>query len=122
MDTVVGYSGSADCQAHPNPTYTDIQDYAESIRVTFDPTKISYADLLDMFFSFHTPSDPRFAGTQYRSAVFYHTQEQKQLAEQAMAKRGRVGSWVAIEPASDFYQAEDYHQKYIVKQISSMMI
>ena len=68
-----------------------------------------------MFFSFHTPSDPRFAGTQYRSAIFTHTKEQQQLALQAIEDKGRLGSWVAVEDASDFYQAEEYHQKYIDK-------
>ena len=91
--------------------YTD----AETIRVTYDETKLSYNDMLDLFFSFHTPSDPRFAGTQYRSAIFTHTDEQKQLAKQAVQDKGRVGSWVAVEDASDFYQAEEYHQKYIDK-------
>lgn len=81
----------------------------------YDETKLSYNDMLDLFFSFHTPSDPRFAGTQYRSAIFAHTEEQKQLATKAVQDKGRVGSWVAVEDASDFYQAEEYHQKYIDK-------
>ena len=88
---------------------------AETIRVTFDPSKLSYQDMLDMFWSFHTPTDPRFAGTQYRSAIFPHTDEQKQLATKSMEEKGRLGSWVAVEDASDFYQGEEYHQKYIAK-------
>ena len=121
LDTVVGYSGSADPQARPNPTYESILDYAESIRVTFDPkTGLSYQDLLDMFFSFHTPADPRFATTQYRSAIFYYTEEQKELAEAAVQARGALGKLVAVEPASDFYRAEEYHQKYIEKQVQTM--
>ena len=121
VDTVVGYTGSKSGTAQ-DPTYQNVQDFAEGIRVHFNPDKISYQDLLDMVFSFHTPQDPRFAGTQYRSAIFYHTPEQKRLAEAAVEARGRVGSWVAIEPASDFYKAEEYHQKFIDKQTSQMNI
>ena len=89
---------------------------AETIRVTFDPTKLSYGDMLDMFFSFHTPADPRFAGTQYRSAIFVHNDEQRELAEKALQEKGStMQKFVAIEKASDFYQAEEYHQKYIAK-------
>ena len=121
LETVVGYSGSTDPLARPNPTYQNILDYAESIRVTFDPKAgVTYQDLLDMFFSFHTPADPRFATTQYRSAIFYYTEEQKRLAEAAVKARGALGELVAVEPASDFYQAEDYHQKYIEKQVNAM--
>jgi len=122
LDTVVGYTGSQNPSAHPNPTYQNIEDYAEAIRVTFDPSKISYKELLDMMFAFATPSDPCFAGTQYRSAIFYHTPVQKQLAEEAAKLRGRVGSWISIEPATDFYRAEEYHQNYIDKQTMSMFI
>ena len=122
LETVVGYTGSQDTSVNKNPTYQNIQDYAEAIRVTFDPSKVSYKELLDMLFAFATPSDPRFSGTQYRSAIFYHTEEQKRLAQEAVQARGRVGSWVSIEPASDFYRAEEYHQKYIDKQTSSMYI
>ncbi|CAB9514387.1 Peptide methionine sulfoxide reductase MsrA [Seminavis robusta] len=121
LETVVGYTGSKDEQAH-SPTYQNVQDFAEAMRVTFDPSKISYEELLTMMFSFATPADPRFAGTQYRFAIFYHTQEQKALAEKAVEARGRLGSWVAVEPASDFYRAEEYHQKYIDKQTMSMFI
>ena len=88
---------------------------AESIRISFDPAQISYADLLNLFFDMHTPADPRWAGTQYRSAVFVHTPEQRELAEQAVQSRGALGKFVAVEDASDFYRAEEYHQKYIEK-------
>ena len=76
-----------------------------------------------MMMAFATPSDPRFTtSTQYRFAIFYHTPEQKRIAETMMKERGRLGSWVSIEPASDFYRAEEYHQKYIDKQTMSMFI
>lgn len=71
--------------------------------------------MLDMFFGMHTPADPRWAGTQYRSAIFVHTPEQRKLTEAAVQAQGTIGKFVAIEDASDFYRAEEYHQKYIEK-------
>jgi len=121
LETVVGYTGSAEPKANLNPTYQNIQDYAEALRITFDPNKVSYQELLAMMFAFATPADPRFTkGRQYRFAIFYHTSEQKKMAEHFLEVRGRVGSWVSVEPASDFYRAEEYHQKYIEKQITQM--
>ena len=90
------------------------------MRVTFDPSKISYAKLLDLFFEVHSPRDPRWARTQYRSAIFVHTDEQRQLAQEAAQSRGEMGERVAIEDASDFYRAEEYHQKYIEKMAGSL--
>mmetsp|Transcript_11614 Transcript_11614/g.33460 ORF Transcript_11614/g.33460 Transcript_11614/m.33460 type:complete len:82 (-) Transcript_11614:288-533(-) len=63
----------------------------------------------------HTPADPRWAGTQYRSAIFVLTPEQRELAEKAVLARGALGKFVAVEDAGDFYRAEEYHQKYIEK-------
>jgi len=71
--------------------------------------------MLDMFFGLHTPADPRWAGTQYRSAIFVHTPEQRALAEAAVRAQGTLGKYVAVETASDFYRAEEYHQNYIDK-------
>jgi len=88
---------------------------AESIRIVFDPAVISYGQLLELFFEMHTPADPRWAGTQYRSAIFVHTPEQRILAEQAVRVRGALGRFVAVEDSSDFYAAEEYHQKYLEK-------
>jgi peptide methionine sulfoxide reductase MsrA len=91
---------------------------AESIRITFDPSKVSYADLLKMFFSIHSPSDPRWSGTQYRSAIFVHTPEQRELAELAFQGQGAIiRDWVAVEDASDFYRGEEYHQRYLDKMM-----
>ena len=73
---------------------------------------ISYQELLDLFFEMHTPADPRWSGTQYRSAIFVHTPEQRAWAQDAVAARGALGRFVAVEDASDFYAAEEYHQKY----------
>jgi peptide-methionine (S)-S-oxide reductase len=93
------------------------QKDAETIRVTFDPTRLTYADLLDMFLSLHTPSDPRFSGTQYRSAIFVYNSEHRRLAEELLSTKGRLGAMIAVEDASDFYQAEEYHQNYLVKMM-----
>ena len=120
VDSVVGYSGSTsrdtDSPAEENPTYRKIQDYAESIRLTFNKDKLTYEELLEMFFGLHTPSDPRWAGTQYRSAIFVYTEDQKYLAEQACKARGALGKYISVEEASDFYRGEEYHQKYVEKQ------
>lgn len=72
-------------------------------------------------FAFHTPADPRWAGTQYRSAIFVYNEEQRTFAEEALRKvGGRLTTYVAIENASDFYKAEEYHQKYLEKAMSTM--
>ncbi|KAG7358916.1 methionine sulfoxide reductase A [Nitzschia inconspicua] len=76
--------------------------------------------MLDMFFGFHTPADPRWAGSQYRSAIFVRTTEQRKLAEAAVQAHGTIGKYVAVEDASDFYRAEEYHQKYIEKATAGM--
>lgn len=119
---MVGYSGSTsrdtDSPSDQNPTYRNIQDYAESIRVTFNKDKWTYEQLLDYFFGIHYPTDPRFSGTQYRSAIFVYTDEQKLLAEAACKKKGALGKFISVEMASDFYRAEEYHQKYVQKQVS----
>jgi len=117
---VVGYSGSYN-DATSNPTYQNIQDYAESIRVSFDPEVLHYDQLLEMFFAFHTPSN--FAGSQYRSAVFYHTPAQRDAVVDALAKKGPVFQrMVAVEPASDFYAAEGYHQNYLDKAMGTFSV
>lgn len=117
----MGYSGSASRSStadNPVVTYQNILDYAESIRVTFDPTQISYQDMITLFFELHTPADPRWAGTQYRSAIFVHTSQQRELAHKALATKGALARYVAIEDASDFFRAEEYHQKYIEKAMA----
>jgi len=113
----VGYSGSKN-PAAVDPTYDNIQDYAESIRVIFDPSKLTYADMLTMFFSFHIPADPRWAGTQYRSVVFVHDAKQRELAELTIKGQRRIGQFVAVENFSDFYRAEEYHQNYLDKALA----
>lgn len=117
MSSVVGYSGSADPVKYPDPSYQNIHDYAECIRLTFDTEKTSYVNMLEMFFAFHDAAPRSLTGSQYRSAIFFHTAEQEELARAALDSRGRLGDFVGLEPANQFYRAEEYHQKYMAKSM-----
>jgi peptide-methionine (S)-S-oxide reductase len=122
-DTAVGYMGGTVA----NPTYeqvcTDRTGHAEVVQVEYDPTEVSYEELLETFWAEHDPTQMNRqgpdVGSQYRSVVFFHTPEQQ---EQALASKARVqaqnGEAVVTEivPASDFWRAEEYHQQYLVKR------
>ena len=108
-----------------NPTYKEVCDettgHAEAIRIIFDPNKISFTELLEVFFQTHDPTTLNRQGadfgTQYRSAIFYLDQNQKKEAEDIVQALGASGAWddpivTEISPASTFYVAEDYHQDY----------
>jgi peptide-methionine (S)-S-oxide reductase len=116
-----GYSGGK----VQNPTYAQVCDgdtgHAEVVQVTFDPQVLSYSDLLTVFFSIHDPTtlnrQGADAGTQYRSAIFYHDQAQKEAAEQVIKKIEGAAIWddpivTEVTPFDKFYLAEDYHQEY----------
>lgn len=120
IDTTVGYTGGT----LKNPTYQDVKTgrtgHAESLQITFDPEKISYDEILDYFYRLHDPTTKdrqgNDRGTQYRSAIFYHDEKQREAAERA-TKRAQP-KWerpivTHIVPASDFWPAEDYHQDYL---------
>jgi peptide-methionine (S)-S-oxide reductase len=122
--TTSGYIGGR----MKNPTYEAVSrggtGHAEAVQVLFEPEKISYTQLLEVFWHNIDPTTPdrQFCdwGTQYRSAIFYHDEAQKQLAEEsknALIRSGRFGSAILTEivPASEFYRAEEYHQDYYVK-------
>ncbi len=97
-----------------DPSYVNLGGHSESIEITFDPSIISYEELLDVFWRFHDPEYPAYS-TQYASIIFYHDEAQKEAAEASMAAREQeLGTklYTAIRPAGTFYQAEDYHQKY----------
>ena len=125
IDTDVGYTGGW----VENPTYEDTHGsrsgHAEAIRVTFDPTVLSYEDLLERwFFRLHDPTtlnrQGNDVGTQYRSAIFPQTPEQKTAAERVKARVEASGKWkrpitTSIEPASTWSSAENYHQDYLRK-------
>jgi peptide-methionine (S)-S-oxide reductase len=123
-ETQVGYTGGHT----PNPTYeqvcTDRTGHAEAVEVTFDPEKVSYAELLRIFWQIHDPTTPNRQGpdlgSQYRSAIFTHSGEQKRLAEESRAAMGHSGRFrrpivTEIVPAQPFWRAEEYHQRYLEK-------
>ena len=112
--TRVGYSGGT----KENPTYHDLGDHSESIQIDFDPTQISYQHLLEVFWKAHDPTS-RSWSRQYRVALFFHNGEQKRLAlESKDREAARINGKIRTEllPASEFYLAEDYHQKYYLRQ------
>ena len=112
--TRVGYSGGT----KKNPTYHDLGDHSESIQIDFDPTQISYQHPLEVFWKAHDPTS-RSWSRQYRAALFSHNEEQKRLAlESRDREAARINGKIRTEilPASEFYLAEDYHQKYYLRQ------
>jgi peptide-methionine (S)-S-oxide reductase len=111
-----------------NPTYEAVCNghtgHAEAVRVTFDPEKVSYRELLEIFFVIHDPTtlnrQGNDLGTQYRSAIFYHSQEQRQAAEEVittLTKQRFYAEPIVTEvvPATEWYEAEPYHQEYFVR-------
>jgi len=126
ISTSVGYEGGHT----PNPTYDEVcsgkTGHAEAVRVVFDPAKVSYPQLLKVFWESHDPTQEmrqgNDVGTQYRSAIFYQSPEQKAAAEQSAAdfgkrlhERGYGDISTQVVPASEFYFAEEYHQQYLKK-------
>lgn len=109
--TRVGYCGGT----KSNPSYYDLGDHTESVEIDFDPQQISFAQLLEIFFSQHNAARPAYS-VQYRSAIFYRSSEQHAAAQAAIAaEAARLGVRqlaTAIEPFREFHRAEDYHQKY----------
>jgi peptide-methionine (S)-S-oxide reductase len=125
IETTVGYLGGHTA----NPTYKDVctdeTGHAEVVQVTFDPSKVSYEKLLDVFWSAHDPTTLNRQGpdigTQYRSAIFFHSPEQERRARASKQKMEACGKFqreivTEITPASTFYPAEEYHQKYLAKR------
>jgi peptide-methionine (S)-S-oxide reductase len=124
VDVTSGYAGG-----HvPNPSYQQVcggdTGHAEVVRIAFDPSKISYREILEVFFTIHDPTtlnrQGADVGTQYRSAIFYHSDEQKGIAEEVIAEIAASGIWknpivTELKPAPDFYPAEDYHQEYFAR-------
>ena len=124
IDAVSGYAGGTT----NNPTYKQVCNddtyHAEVVEVTFDPAKVSYATLVELFFRMHNPTQlnrqgPDF-GTQYRSVIFTHGPEQAQIAAEIKAKVDASGKWkkpvvTQIEPAPTFWKAEEHHQRYFEK-------
>ena len=115
----MGYSGGVT----ENPTYRSLGDHAETLEIDFDPVEISYADLLNVFWRSHDPRRPAWS-SQYRSAIFYHNEAQKKLAMETRereAERARARIHTELVPASTFYRAEDYHQKYYLRSRTELV-
>jgi len=121
-DVVSGYTGGKIA----NPTYREVSSgltgHAEVVQVRFDPTVISYAKILEIFFKTHNPTmlnrQGADVGTQYRSAIFYHSEDQKSIAYDVKNMLSRAAIWndpivTEITPFTAFYKAEDYHQNYL---------
>jgi len=125
MSTAVGYAGGT----LENPTYKDVctdrTGHAEVVELVYDPSQVAYTELLNTFWEVHDPTTLNRqgpdVGTQYRSAIFFHTPEQEAAARDSKAsldKSGRFKSRIVTEiaPAQKFYRAEDYHQQYLEKR------
>ena len=125
LDAAVGYSGGG----FPDPTYEDVctgrTGHAESVDVEFDPARVSYDQLLDVFWENHDPTTKDRqgpdVGTQYRSAIFFHNPAQEKAALQSKSRLEASGRYrrpivTEITPAQQFWRAEDYHQRYLEKR------
>ncbi len=123
--TAVGYEGGS----FPDPTYRDVctdrTGHAEVVEVAYDPSRVSYEELLNVFWENHDPTTLNRqgpdVGTQYRSVIFYHTPKQEALAHVSKEKRQNSGKYkrpivTQVVPASQFYCAEEYHQQYLEKR------
>ena len=125
LDTEVGYAGGS----LENPTYAHVKTgttgHAESVKIVFDPSKVSFAELLEKwFFKMHDPTTPNRqgndVGTQYRSVIFFTTEDQRRVAEEVKARVDASGKWkrpvvTEIVAAGPFTGGEDYHQDYLEK-------
>ncbi len=125
VSVTVGYTGGT----MENPGYGDVSTgrtgHAESVEITYNPAKATYNNLLDVFWKIHDPTTPDRQGpdigSQYRSAIFYHSEAQRAAAEDSKEKLGHSGRLkraivTEISPATSFYPAEEYHQRYFEKQ------
>jgi peptide-methionine (S)-S-oxide reductase len=124
VSTTVGFEGGKT----ENPTYKEVctgkTGHAETVEVTYDPSKVSYGQLLDVFWGIHDPTTVNRqgldVGTQYRSVIFYHNKEQEDAAKDSKEKLERSGRFkkpiaTQIVPAAKFWRAEEYHQQYLEK-------
>jgi len=118
--TTVGYTGGK----LRSPTYEDVctdkTEHAEVVQITYDPSKVSYEKLLEIFWNIHDPTQLNRqgpdTGTQYRSVIFYHNEQQKKIAEESKKKlKYKKPIVTEITKAKEFYPAEEYHQKYLEK-------
>jgi peptide-methionine (S)-S-oxide reductase len=126
-DVVSGYAGGR----MPDPTYQQVctgsTGHAEVVQITFDPKEVSFREILQVFFTIHDPTtlnrQGADVGTQYRSAIFYHSEEQRAIAQQLIGELNAAHLWPApivteVAPLTAFYPAEDYHQEYFARNPS----
>ncbi len=124
VKTIVGYTGGSTL----DPIYSEVKTgqtgHAESIQIHFNPNQISFKEILDYFFRLHDPTtlnrQGNDIGSQYRSSIFYHSEDQRRVAIEAREEASSSGRWktalvTEITPASTFYPAEEYHQDYLQK-------
>lgn len=124
--TAVGYEGGKTQAPSYKDVCTDSTGHAEVVEVDFDPDRVSFSTLLDAFFSLHDPTQMNRQGpdwgTQYRSAIFYHSLEQKEAAEAKIAELTAAAKFAPkkivtqVTPAQTFWRAEEYHQRYLEKR------
>jgi len=115
----VGYAGGTT----KNPTYYDLGDHSEAIQIDFDPSRISYRELLNIFWKSHDPTSGSWS-RQYRQAIFFHNEKQRKVAMETRDKLAFETSRIittAIEPYSGFYLAEDYHQKHSLRSYPEIL-
>ncbi|MFB2920320.1 MULTISPECIES: peptide-methionine (S)-S-oxide reductase MsrA [Aerosakkonema] len=125
FSTCVGYTGGH----WPNPCYLDVcarvTGHAEAVQIEYDPAQVSYEELLEIFWNCHDPTQLNRQGPdrgeQYRSVIFYHTPAQQKAAQTSKEKLQQSGKYekeivTQIQPAGEFYLAEDYHQQYLEKK------
>ena len=124
LETEVGYTGGITLDARYEQVKTGKTGHAESLKIVFNPQQLSYRHLLFEFFRMHNPTtrhqQGNDMGTQYRSAIFYLDEKQQRTAEEVIRTVDTSGDWKAkvvteVVPFKDFYRAEEYHQKYLIK-------
>lgn len=125
LDAAVGYSGGSAADPSYELVCTGTSGHAEVVQLEYDPNEVSYDDLLAVYWSIHDPTTLNRqgpdVGTQYRSAIYFHTPEQEQAAQASMEKMNSSGKFsgeivTEITPAGPFYAAEEYHQRYLEKR------
>jgi len=124
LDAAVGYMGGSTSRPTYQEVCTGTTGHAEAVQLQFDDAQVSYEELLDHFFALHNPTTLNRQGpdrgTQYRSAIFWHDQEQERAARAKIQALGEAGKWpdpivTELEPANEFWRAEEYHQQYLAK-------
>ena len=124
LDAEVGYMGGSTREPTYQQVCTGATGHAETVQLTFDDTEVAYPELVDCFFALHNPTTLNRQGpdrgTQYRSVIFFHDAEQERIAREKIQAVDASGKWrdpvvTEVEPATEFWRAEEYHQRYLEK-------